>query len=74
MRRIVFASAMSLVVIALCGLGVWQVARLSWKEALIAQVNARVHAPAVTAPGPGRLERHFGWRPPIVTSRCAGIF
>ena len=52
MRRIVFASLMGLVVMALCGLGVWQVERLSWKEALIAQVNARVYAPAVAAPGP----------------------
>ena len=52
MRRIVFASIMGLVVVALCALGVWQVQRLSWKEALIAQVNARVHAPAVPAPQP----------------------
>ncbi len=52
MRRIVFASFMSLMVVVLCGLGVWQVQRLSWKEALIARVNARVHAPAVPAPGP----------------------
>ncbi len=50
MRRIVFMGLMSLVVLALCALGVWQVERLSWKEALIAQVNARVHAPAVPAP------------------------
>ncbi len=52
MRRIVFASLMGLVVVALCGLGAWQIARLSWKEALIARVNARVHAPAAPAPGP----------------------
>ncbi len=52
MRRIVFASLMGLAVIALCGLGVWQVQRLFWKEALIAHVNAVVHAPAVAAPGP----------------------
>lgn len=33
-------------------LGVWQVQRLAWKTALIAQVDARVHAAPVPAPGP----------------------
>lgn len=33
-------------------LGVWQVQRLAWKTDLIAQVDARVHAPAEPAPGP----------------------
>lgn len=31
-------------------LGVWQVERLSWKLDLIARVDARVHAPAASAP------------------------
>lgn len=34
------------------GLGVWQVHRLAWKEALIARVDARVHTAPVPAPGP----------------------
>jgi len=33
-------------------LGVWQVQRLAWKTDLIAQIDARVHAEAVPAPGP----------------------
>jgi surfeit locus 1 family protein len=33
-------------------LGGWQVQRLAWKSELIAQVEARVHAPPVGAPGP----------------------
>lgn len=33
-------------------LGGWQVQRLAWKTHLIAQVDARVHAAAVAAPGP----------------------
>ena len=33
-------------------LGGWQVQRLAWKTNLIAQVDARVHAAAVSAPGP----------------------
>ena len=34
----------------LIGLGVWQLERLAWKEALIADVEARVAAPPVAAP------------------------
>ena len=37
-------------VVALAALGTWQVRRLSWKEALIARVDARVHAPPVAPP------------------------
>ena len=33
-------------------LGVWQIHRLAWKEALIARVEARVHAVPVAPPGP----------------------
>ncbi|RYY92773.1 MAG: SURF1 family protein, partial [Comamonadaceae bacterium] len=33
-------------------LGIWQVDRLRWKHALIAQVDSRIHAAAVPAPGP----------------------
>ncbi|WP_292227677.1 SURF1 family protein [Brevundimonas sp.] len=35
-------------------LGGWQVQRLIWKTALIAQVDARVHAAPVPAPGPAQ--------------------
>ena len=34
------------------GLGVWQIVRLQWKLDLIAQVEARIHAPAVAVPAP----------------------
>lgn len=37
-------------------LGGWQIQRLVWKTDLIAQVDARVHAPAVPAPGPGQWQ------------------
>ncbi|MBB4618271.1 SURF1 family cytochrome oxidase biogenesis protein [Sphingomonas abaci] len=36
----------------LVGLGVWQVERLAWKRALIAQTRARLAAAPVPAPGP----------------------
>ncbi len=37
----------------LVGLGTWQLQRLAWKEALVARVEARVHAAAVPLPPPG---------------------
>ncbi|MFE9084690.1 SURF1 family protein [Brevundimonas sp. NPDC003935] len=35
-------------------LGVWQVQRLAWKQELIRQVDARIHAAPVAAPPPGQ--------------------
>lgn len=39
-------------VVILVGLGDWQLKRLAWKEALIAAVETRAHAPATEAPLP----------------------
>ncbi|MBS0200273.1 MAG: SURF1 family protein [Proteobacteria bacterium] len=50
MRRLIFLVAL---VLAFCGftaLGIWQVERLHWKHALIARVDARVHAEPVALP------------------------
>ncbi len=52
-----FGLLFGLIVIAFAGLvalGVWQVHRLAWKEALIARVDARVAAPVRPAPGPSQ--------------------
>lgn len=46
-----------LLFVGLCSLGVWQVERRSWKLNLIKQVNERVHAEAVAAPGPDQWAR-----------------
>src|SRR5258708_34827919 len=40
-----------LAVAGLASLGFWQLRRLAWKEALIAEVDARVHAPAAPLDG-----------------------
>ncbi|WP_369412895.1 SURF1 family protein [Neoroseomonas alba] len=49
------AGAGALVLVAsFVGLGLWQLQRRAWKHALIAQVEARVHA--APAPVPGRAE------------------
>jgi surfeit locus 1 family protein len=52
-RRLAAAAAASLVGVALlCGLGVWQVHRLAWKEALIAAADTRAHAAPAPLPPP----------------------
>jgi surfeit locus 1 family protein len=52
-NRIGVPLALSLAASAvLMALGVWQIRRLAWKEALIARVDARVAAAPVDAPGP----------------------
>lgn len=53
MRRIVVPGVASLIGAALLvALGVWQLHRLAWKEALIAAVEARAHAAPVPLPAP----------------------
>ncbi|MBL4570877.1 MAG: SURF1 family protein [Alcanivorax sp.] len=55
-RRLLSFLFLLLCVAAFAGfiaLGVWQVQRLAWKEDLIAQVDARVHADPVAAPAQG---------------------
>lgn len=44
----------ALLFVGFLALGFWQVQRLAWKTELIAQVDARVHAAPVPAPGPGQ--------------------
>ncbi|KQM64992.1 Surfeit locus 1 family protein [Sphingomonas sp. Leaf17] len=46
-----------LMVVALVALGTWQVQRRAWKLDLIAQVDARLKAPPVPAPGPAAWPR-----------------
>lgn len=48
---LVLAGALTLLFVALC---VWQVERRAWKLALIAAVDARVHAPVAPVPAPAR--------------------
>ncbi len=60
MRRYIFPSLLGLVGIAiLISLGLWQVRRLAWKEAMLAEIGARISAPSVSldslgAPDPVR--------------------
>jgi surfeit locus 1 family protein len=49
--RLILASCAALLSIGLLALGIWQLQRLQWKRALIAQVEQRVHAAPAAAPG-----------------------
>ncbi len=52
-RRLVGPTIAAVIAFAiLCGLGLWQVERLFWKEALIARVETGLGAEPVSAPGP----------------------
>ena len=56
------------------GLGVWQVERRSWKLALIAAVDARVHAAPVAAPGPADWPRVTAAADAYRHVRATGVF
>lgn len=50
---LILLGVIALVVFATtCALGTWQLYRLAWKEALIANIDARIHQPPVPAPAP----------------------
>ncbi|GGH32192.1 surfeit locus 1 family protein [Cribrihabitans marinus] len=50
-RRLLFVLTFGLVGLAvLLGLGIWQVQRLAWKEALLAEIDARIAAAPVALP------------------------
>ena len=53
-RRLAGAALAIVLIALLTGLGIWQLERLAWKRALIAQVEQRLSAPPVAAPGPAR--------------------
>jgi surfeit locus 1 family protein len=58
MRRIVVPGIASLIGVALLvALGVWQLHRLAWKEALIASADARAHSVPVALPAPADWAR-----------------
>ncbi|MFO1341163.1 MAG: SURF1 family protein [Burkholderiaceae bacterium] len=48
----VLTGAAALACALFLALGVWQIERLAWKQALVARVEQRVHAEPVPAPGP----------------------
>lgn len=55
----------------LISLGLWQVQRLIWKEAALAAIEARIHAPAVPLPGHPAAEADQ-YLPVVVEGMFAG--
>jgi surfeit locus 1 family protein len=55
-------------------LGVWQLERLAWKRALIATVDARVHAAPVAPPGPKAWPRVSADADAYRRVRLGGVF
>lgn len=56
-RRAAFAAAALAMAALLAALGVWQLERREWKHALVAAVDARIHAAPVSAPPPADWSR-----------------
>ena len=74
-RRLIGLAAGYAAVAVLLALGVWQVERLQWKRALIAQVERRLAAAPVAAPGPAQwpaIGKGDAYTRVRVTGRWAG--
>lgn len=55
--RLLAAACAALLCLGFIALGAWQLQRLQWKNALVAQVGQRVHAAPATAPSPDAWTR-----------------
>lgn len=74
MRRLIALSLVTLCVLALTALGVWQVQRLMWKNALIETVNERTQSPpmvleAINGQWPALTEANDEYRRVSVTGQ-----
>ena len=57
LARVSFGLALAAAFVALMSLGIWQLERRAWKLTLIEQIDRRVHAAPVEAPGPQQWGR-----------------
>ena len=74
-RRLIAPAVATVVCFALlCGLGVWQLQRLAWKEALIAEVETRASADPVDAPPESEWPRLDPADYEYKRVRLAGVF
>lgn len=70
-RRPIGLAALLLVAVGVfVALGVWQVQRMHWKHALIARVDARVHAAPVALPDDARLNADLEY----LRVRVSGVY
>jgi surfeit locus 1 family protein len=73
-KRLLLAGLALLAAAGFAGLGVWQVERLAWKRAVIAQVEVRSHAAPVAVPGPAAWAGFDGNAQAYLRVRLTGIF
>lgn len=74
MRRYLFPLILGLGGVAiLCALGIWQIQRLAWKEALLASIETRIAAPPVALPELADLDPlRDQYQPVTVSGRTTG--
>lgn len=71
MRRYLFPALLGLFGVAiLLSLGIWQVQRLAWKQAMLAEIQAGIEAPA--GPLPAAVDPSMKYRPVEVAGRTTG--
>lgn len=73
MKRYIFPLALGIVGCAiLISLGIWQVQRLGWKEAMLAHISARIEGPPQALPPEGTDTRPLKYDPVSVAGRTTG--
>ncbi|GGH53652.1 SURF1 family protein [Frigidibacter albus] len=73
MRRILFPLILGIVGVAiLINLGLWQLRRLEWKEAALAQIEAQMAAAPAPLPAQGETSEGGKYQPVAVTGRTVG--
>ncbi|WP_337192644.1 SURF1 family protein [Novosphingobium silvae] len=68
------AALLLVAMVAFAALGVWQVQRMHWKHALIARVEARVHAAPVALPAGARLAGTGAGELEYLRVRASGVY
>ncbi len=72
MRRLILPLIFGIVgTVILLGLGTWQLQRLAWKESVLAEIEAQIHADPVALPAAPNRETHR-YLPVRVVGRATG--
>lgn len=74
LARVLLLVGLALAFIGFVALGIWQIERRAWKLDLIQRVDARVHAPPVSPPGPAQWAEVSAARDEYRHVRVSGRF
>lgn len=73
MKRYIFALVLGVVGVAiLVNLGLWQLRRLAWKEAMIAEISAKIDAPTQDLPAAGTDTKPLKYAPVAMAGATTG--